>query len=372
MNNIFELATPGIQSLQPYQPGKSIEELEREYGIKNAVKLASNENPLGPSPLVIEAIQTHLTEIARYPDGNGFALKKALAQKYQVEMDMITLGNGSNDILELIARAFVTPAHSILFSQHAFAVYPLVTQAIGAKTIKVPALNWGHDLTAMQTAIRDDTRLIFIANPNNPTGTWVKKPNLKTFLEAVPRQVIIVVDEAYFEYASENADYPNSLEWLANYPNLIICRTFSKAYGLAGLRVGYSISHPDIANLLNRIRQPFNVNSLALLAAEVALTDSEYLKQSIALNRARMEQLTQTLRHQQLDFIPSLGNFVAVNVGDGTKIYELLLRQGVITRPVGGGYEMPQHLRVSIGTTQENIKFIEALELVKKKQNNDV
>ena len=364
MNNFLELAVPGVQRSQPYQPGKPLEELEREYGIKNAIKLASNENPLGPSPLVIKAIQAHLSEIARYPDGNGFALKKALAQKYQVEMDMITLGNGSNDVLELIAHAFVTPAHSIIFSQHAFAVYPLVTQAIGAKALKVPALNWGHDLTAMQTAIRDDTRLIFIANPNNPTGTWVNRSNLKTFLEAVPKQVIVVVDEAYFEYASENADYPNSLEWLANYPNLIICRTFSKAYGLAGLRVGYSISHPDVANLLNRIRQPFNVNSLALIAAEVALTDSEYLNHSVALNHTGMHQLTQALLHKQLDFIPSLGNFVSIKVGDGAQIYELLLHQGVIARPMGGAYEMPQHLRVSIGTAPENIKLIEALMLV--------
>jgi len=362
--NFFELATSGVQGLQPYQPGKPIEELEREYGIKNVIKLASNENPLGPSPLVLEAIQTHLKEISRYPDGNGFLLKHALAHKHSLKPNMITLGNGSNDVLELIARAFVTSEHSVIFSQHAFAVYPLVTQAIGAKAIKIPAHNWGHDLTAMQAAIRDDTRLIFIANPNNPTGTWVDKTILKAFLEAVPKQVLVVVDEAYFEYASENTAYPDSLTWLATYPNLIVCRTFSKAYGLAGLRIGYAVSHPDVANLLNRVRQPFNVNSMALVAAETALTDHEYLNKSIALNRVGMQQITQAFAKMQLDFIPSLGNFISVNVGDGGKIYELLLHQGIITRPIGGGYEMPQHLRISIGTTAENIAFIEALEKV--------
>lgn len=360
---VFQLATPGVQGLHPYQPGKPIEELEREYGIKNAIKLASNENPLGPSPLVLEAMQASLKNISRYPDGNGFALKKALALKHGVNIDMITLGNGSNDVLELIARAFVTPAHSVIFSEHAFAVYPIVTQAIGAKAIISPAnaINWGHDLSAMQSAICDDTRLIFIANPNNPTGTWVDKTSLKAFLEAVPVLVLVVVDEAYFEYALENPNYPNSLEWLTEHPNLIVTRTFSKAYGLAGLRVGYSISHPDVANLLNRVRQPFNVNSIALAAATAALDDNEYLKKSVALNRAGMQQLTQAFDKMGLSYIPSLGNFLAVDVKDGAKIYELLLRQGVITRPIGGAYKMPRHLRVSIGLPSENEAFIQAL-----------
>ncbi|OQY44933.1 MAG: histidinol-phosphate transaminase [Candidatus Parabeggiatoa sp. nov. 2] len=359
--NIFKLATDSVQGIQPYQPGKPIEELEREYGIKNAIKLASNENPLGPSPFVLEAMQASLKNIARYPDGNGFALKKALAKKHGVDMDMITLGNGSDNLLELVARTFVTPAHSVIFSQYAFAVYPIVAQAIGARAIVTPAKNWGHDLTAMQAAIRDDTRLIFVANPNNPTGTWVDKPHLKAFLDAVPEHVLIVMDEAYFEYASENPDYPNSLEWTTDYPNLIVTRTFSKAYGLAGLRVGYSISHPDVANLLNRVRSPFNVNHLAIVAATAALDDSEYLKKSVALNRAGMQQLTQAFNKMKLEFIPSLGNFVSVNVGDGANVYEWLLRQGVITRPLGEGYGMPQHLRVSIGTAAENAAFIEAL-----------
>jgi len=358
MIDFFQLATPGVQGLQPYQPGKPIEELEREYGIKNAIKLASNENPRGPSPLVWSALQANLINITRYPDGNGFTLKKALAQKLPIDMDTITLGNGSNDVLELIARTFVSSAHSIIFSEYAFAMYPLITQAIGAKAIVTKAKNWGHDLTAMLAAIDKDTRLIFIANPNNPTGTWINKTTLKTFLKAVPEHILVVVDEAYFEYAVLEPNYPNSLEWTSEYSNLIVARTFSKAYGLAGLRVGYSISHPSVANLLNRVRQPFNVNYLALVAAETALSDSEYLEQSVASNHAGMQQLTIAFEKMGLQYIDSACNFVTVNVGDGAKIYERLLRQGVITRPLGN---MPQHLRVSIGTQTENEQFIAAL-----------
>jgi len=360
LTNMIKLATPGVQGLRPYQPGKPIEELERNYGIKNAIKLASNENPLGPSPRVLEAVQASLKDIARYPD--GFALKKALAQRHHVDMGMITLGNGSNDVLELIARTFVTQAQSVIFSEHAFVVYPMVTQAIGARAIVASAKNWGHDLGAMQAAICDDTRLIFIANPNNPTGTWVDKGSLKAFLEAVPESVLVVVDEAYFEYAIDNPNYPNSLEWLSEHPNLVVTRTFSKAYGLAGLRVGYSISHPDVADLVNRVRQPFNVNSIALVAATAALDDGEHLKKSITSNRAGMRQMGQAFDKIGLSYIPSLGNFLAVDVGDGAKIYELLLRQGVITRPIGAG--MSQYLRVSIGLPSENERFIQALRKV--------
>jgi histidinol-phosphate aminotransferase len=365
--DFFQLAAPGVQGLQPYQPGKPIEELEREYGIKNIIKLASNENPLGPSQRVLEAIKASLTNITRYPDGNGFTLKKALAQKHGVEIDRITLGNGSNDVLELIARAFITTTHSVIFSDHAFAVYWLVTQAIGAKAIVTPAKNWGHDLTKMQAAIRDDTRLVFIANPNNPTGTWVDKTHFKAFLEAVPSNVIVVVDEAYYEYVIEDIDcpdYPDSLAWLSDYPNLVTVRTFSKAYGLAGLRVGYSISHPSVANLLNRVRQPFNVNSVALIAATTALADNEYLEKSIALNREGMQQLTQAFEEMKLQYIDSACNFISVDVGDGANVYESLLREGVIVRPIGFGYKMPQHLRVSIGTKTENEQFIKALHKV--------
>jgi histidinol-phosphate aminotransferase len=362
--DVFKLATPGVQGLHPYQPGKPIEELEREYGIDKVIKLASNENPLGPSPVVLEAIQSSLKDISRYPDGNGFILKKSLAQKYGIEMDMITLGNGSNDVLELIARAFVTPHQSVVFSEYAFAVYPLVAQAIGAQAIVTPAKNWGHDLAAMQAAIREDTRLVFIANPNNPTGTWLNHNSLKNFLEMVPETVLVTIDEAYFEYAVENPEYPNSLEWLAFHPNLIITRTFSKAYGLAGLRVGYSISPPEIANLINRVRQPFNVNSLALSAATAALRDNQYIEKSVAFNFAGMQKLIQVFDEMKLPYIDSACNFVSVDVGrPAGEIYEKLLREGVIVRPVGN-YGMPQHLRVSIGTETENQRFIDTLKRI--------
>jgi len=360
----FKLATPGVQGLQPYQPGKPIEELEREIGIKNAIKLASNENPLGPSPRVLEAISAQLNNLTRYPDGNGFILKQALSKRLSVNPNMITLGNGSNDVLELVARAFVTATDSVIFSQHAFAVYPIITQAVGAQAIVTPAKHWGHDLVAMQAAIRENTRLIFIANPNNPTGTWLDKTNLKTFLEAIPPQIIVVVDEAYFEYASQQPDYPNCLDWLADYSNLIVTRTFSKAYGLAGLRVGYAVSHPDIANLLNRVRQPFNVNSLALVAATAALEDTDYLQQSLAVNREGMLQLTQGFEELRLPYIKSAGNFICVEVGEGEKIYEKLLYEGLIVRPIGGGYQMPRHLRITVGTEEDNFLLLEALKKV--------
>jgi histidinol-phosphate aminotransferase len=359
--NYTKLATLSVQKLQAYQPGKPIEELEREYGVKNIIKLASNENPLPTSPLVQAAIASCSKNIARYPDGNGFRLKQALAEKHGVDKNMIILGNGSNELLELFTRAFVTPADSVIFSQHAFAVYPLITQAIGAKAIITPAKNWGHDLNAMQAAITKETKLIFIANPNNPTGTWLNKTELKSFLNAVPEQILIVVDEAYFEYASENPDYPDSLNWITEYQNLIVTRTFSKAYGLAGLRIGYSISNPEIADILNRVRQPFNVNSIALAAATAALNDTTYLKESLALNRAGMQQLTQAFEQMQLSYIPSIGNFIAVKVGNGASTYENLLRQGIIVRPIGGIYEMPEYLRVSIGLASENEAFIQAI-----------
>lgn len=357
--SFFQLAQKGVQGLKPYQPGKPIDELEREYGIQNVVKLASNENPLGISARVKQVITDSLADISRYPDGNGFILKQALSLKHQIDMNCITLGNGSNDLLELIARVFLTPDLAAMYSQHAFAVYPIVTQAIGAKHNVVAAKNWGHDLTAMQAALTPETRVIFIANPNNPTGTWVNQTDLKAFLQAVPEDKIVVVDEAYIEYVPE-PDYPDASQWLHEFPNLIVTRTFSKAYGLASLRVGYALSHPDIANLLNRVRQPFNVNQLALVAATAALQDSQYLQDSVQLNQAGMQQLTSAFETMGLDYIPSVGNFIAVNVGNGNDIYEALLQKGVIVRPVTA-YQMPQYVRVSIGTEAENVQFIQAL-----------
>ncbi|MCW9029857.1 MAG: histidinol-phosphate transaminase [Gammaproteobacteria bacterium] len=365
--DLFALATKGVQALSPYQPGKPIDELEREYGVSDVIKLASNENPLGPSAKVITAIQHELTELSRYPDGNGFSLKNTLANMHSVAIEQITLGNGSNDILEILTRAFVTPEHEVVFSQHAFAVYPIVTQAVGAKAVVVPAKNWGHDLEAMQEAITDKTRVVFIANPNNPTGTWLDKQVLSDFLQAVPDNVLVVLDEAYFEFAHSDPlakNYPNGIELLSQYSNLIVTRTFSKAYGLAGLRVGYSVSDTQVADALNRVRQPFNVNSLALKAAEVALKDSGYLEAGIKLNAQGMSQLITAFGTLNLNYIPSVANFICVEVGENAmKVYDDLLYEGVIVRPVAN-YEMPRYLRITIGTEKENERFINALRKV--------
>ncbi|WP_421864749.1 histidinol-phosphate transaminase [Motiliproteus sp.] len=359
------LAAAGVQKLHPYVPGKPVDELERELGLSNIVKLASNENPLGLSEAVKQAIQAEFDEGCRYPDGNGFVLKQALVNKFGVELDQITLGNGSNDVLELIARAFLSRESEVIFSQHAFAVYPIVTQAVGAKAVVTPAKNWGHDLEAMAEAITAATRLIFIANPNNPTGTWLSENELRAFLDKVPETVLVVLDEAYTEYVDEAA-FPNGVELLSDYSNLIVTRTFSKAYGLASLRVGYGLSNPQVADLLNRVRQPFNVNSFALAAAAAVLSDSDYLARSVETNRRGMAQLEQGFKALGLDYIPSVGNFISLDLGQPAgPIYQSLLERGVIVRPVAN-YEMPNHLRVSIGLEAENRVLLDALAEVLK------
>ncbi len=365
--DFLSLATPGVQRLQPYQPGKPLDELEREYGIRNAVKLASNENPLGPSPQVVATLQALLPELARYPDGNGFALKQVLARKHGVDLAQITLGNGSNDILELVTRAFVTPEHEVIFSAHAFAVYPIVTRAVGARAVVTPAKGYGHDLEAMAAAISGRTRLIFNANPNNPTGSYLAADAMRDFLQQVPSDVLVVLDEAYFEYARDPAlgavDYPDGSQWLDQFPNLVVTRTFSKAWGLAGLRIGYSLSRPQIADLLNRVRQPFNVNSLALAAAEAALADTAHLQAGLAATAQGMQAYIKACAELGLDYLPSVGNFICIKVGDGLQVYEALLREGVIVRPVAN-YGMPEYLRISIGTMEENTRCIAALQKV--------
>ncbi|WP_446811427.1 histidinol-phosphate transaminase [Methylomonas sp. 2BW1-5-20] len=360
MNKFLELATAGVQQLVPYVPGKPVEELQRELGIAEVIKLASNENPLGTGAKVAAAIQATLPELTRYPDGSGFALKAALSAKLNVVPEQITLGNGSSEILELVMRTFVTPELEVVFSQHAFALYPILTQAVGAKAKVVPAKNYGHDLAAMREQISDKTRLVFIANPNNPTGTLLDKDELEKFIASLPAHVLCVLDEAYYEFV-DPAVRTESLAWPNRYPNLIIARTFSKAYGLAGLRIGYGISSPDIADLLNRVRQPFNCSMLALAAAEAALGDTDYLNATVSLNNAGMAQLTDAFKDLNLSWIPSSGNFVSVDVKQAAlPIYDALLRKGVIVRPVAN-YEMPKHLRVSIGTERENAIFIKAL-----------
>ncbi len=358
--NFLSLTAPGVAGLQPYQPGKPVEELEREYGVSNAIKLASNENPLGPGKRALDAMRLAEQEVSRYPDGNGFNLKKILADQLDVKRHHITLGNGSSEILELVARTFVMPENQVIFSQHAFAVYPILTQAVGAEAVVTPAKNWGHDLDAMRDAVTDRTRLIFVANPNNPTGTWLNSDQLYGFLASIPDHVLVLVDEAYFEFVEEE-EYPNSINWIDEFPNLIVTRTFSKIHGLAGLRIGYGISHSDIADLLNRVRQPFNSNSLALAAAEAALLDSDHIKKSVEINSAGLRQLMSAFEKMGLNYIPSVGNFICVEFDQsGLEVYEALLHKGVIVRPVGV-YGMPHHLRVTVGTEEENNRFIQAL-----------
>lgn len=358
--DFLALAAPGVRDLTPYNPGKSIEEIKRERRLSDVVKLASNENPLGPSPRALEAIENSLPHIARYPDGSGYALRASLGSHLGVSPRQITLGNGSNDVLELVARTFVTHMDEVVFSQHAFAVYPLVTQALGARAVVTPAQNWGHDLEAMQRALTARTRLVFIANPNNPTGTWLSHTRLEAFLAALPEHVIVVVDEAYFEYVEE-PEYPDGINLLTVFPQLVVTRTFSKIHGLAGLRIGYAVSHPVVAELMNRVRQPFNCNSLSLAAAQVACADRVHVEKSREINKQGLRQLTEAFHSLGLSYIPSVANFVCVDVGcSAMPVFEALLEHGVIVRPVAN-YGLPHHLRVTVGLPQENTRFLQAL-----------
>jgi len=361
--NYSQLAPAYIRAIAPYQPGKPISELERELGISGIVKLASNENPLGASPKAVAAARAALDEIALYPDGNGFALKDALSKRYAVGHECMVLGNGSNDMLELAARAFLTVGDKAVYSDHAFAVYPLATQAVGASGVSVPAINYGHDLKAMlKAAVEHKAKLVFVANPNNPTGTFLSAADLLDFMRALPANILVVLDEAYNEYLPEQNRY-DSVSWMKDFPNLIISRTFSKAYGLASLRVGYAFADAQVADMMNRVRQPFNVNSVAQAAAVAALQDEAFVRQTNELNRRGMAQITQGLTRLGLEYIPSYGNFVCFKIGNGMKNYRRLLELGVIVRPVAS-YDMPEYLRVSIGLESENEKFLTALEQV--------
>lgn len=361
MTRLCDLAPSYIRSIAPYQPGKPISELAREMNLdpQQIVKLASNENPLGTSPKAYEAMQAALEDIARYPDGNSFALRDAVCAKFNLQPTQLIFGNGSNDILELAARAYLAPGTEAIYSEHAFAVYALVTQATGATGVVVPAKNFGHDLDAMLAAVNARTRIVFIANPNNPTGTLLPKQQLLDFLQQLPKSVLVVLDEAYDEYLPQ-AMKSESVSWLAQFENLIISRTFSKAYGLAGLRIGFGMAAAEVADIMNRVRQPFNVNSVAQAAAVAALDDEAFVARSYALNQAGMLQITQGLDSQALEYIPSFGNFLSFRVNDAAAVYRRLLEQGVIVRPIAN-YGMPQYLRVSIGLFAENARFLEAL-----------
>ncbi len=358
--SLVEQALSYVRAISPYQPGKPISELAREMGIPvdRIVKLASNENPLGMSPKARKAVEAAISGSERYPD--QFELIRVVAERCGVAQDQVVLGNGSNDVLDLIARVFLAPGRSAVFAQHAFAVYPLATLSTGAELIATPARNYGHDLNAMRAAIRPDTRIVWIANPNNPTGNFLPYPEVRAFLEAVPEDVVGVLDEAYNEYLPP-AERVDTAAWIKDFPNLVVTRTFSKIFGLAGLRVGYALASHEIADLMNRVRQPFNVNNLAIAAAIAALDDHLFVAESYELNRRGMEQLVAGLKRLGLEHIPSHGNFVTFRVGDGAGVNQKLLKQGIIVRPIGG-YGLPEWLRVTIGSEPENARFLDALE----------
>jgi len=372
-----ELATKGVQGLTPYLPGKPIDELERELGITGSVKLASNENPLGPSGAVQKELAKEISGLHLYPDGSAHKLRHRLAQEHTLDVDQITLGNGSNDVLELIARAFLTDQSSAVYSEYAFAVYPIVVQAIGAQAniAKAYAVNhdsmpYGHDLDAILKSVDSNTKVIFLANPNNPTGTWIEPAALHRFLSEVDKKIIVVLDEAYFEYMPESLK-PDSVKWLTEFSNLVITRTFSKIHALAGLRVGYALSNSEIADLLNRVRQPFNVNTMAQVAACAALDDQQHVAQSIVVNTQGLKQLMIGFDELGLSYIPSIGNFISVDMKQmAAPIYNALLREGVIVRPVAN-YGLPNHLRITVGNQQQNERVLLALDTVLNESLNE-
>lgn len=365
-NRFITLAAAGVRELAPYVPGKPLAALEREYGVSNTLKLASNENPLGPSPAGAAAARAAAADLALYPDGAAFDLKAAIARHHGVDPASVTVGNGSNELLVLLAEAFLEPGAAAVYAQYAFAVYSLAVQATGANAIVVPARPagsqqpLGHDAGALAAAITPDTRLVFVANPNNPTGTYLTRTELRALLEAVPQDVIIVVDEAYAEYVTA-PDYAETLPWLAAFPNLVITRTFSKIHGLAALRVGYAISHPDVADLLNRVRQPFNVNSVAQAAASAALGDTGHIARSRRANAEGLDQLARGLGELGWSVPPSVGNFVLADIGGpALPVYEALLRRGIIVRPLGN-YGLPDHLRITVGLPEQNARLLAAV-----------
>ncbi|MGN6730450.1 MAG: histidinol-phosphate transaminase [Candidatus Binatia bacterium] len=359
---IVEHVPEYIRSLIPYEPGKPIEEVEREFGISGSVKLASNENPLGPSPRALAVLRERLPDLHLYPDGDCFYLKRALARKLGIEPDRLIFGNGSNEIIELAARTFMRPGDEAVMAEQAFLVYELIVQAVGGRRKTVPLKNFTHDLAAIAGAITPQTRLVFLANPNNPTGTIYHRRDWEAFLERVSPDVLVIVDEAYFEYV-EAVDYPNSLDYHARHPAILTLRTFSKLYGLAGLRIGYGIGAKDVIALMQRVRQPFNVNAPAQWAALAALDDTEHVQRSLGINQQGVKYLQAEFTRLGLSYVPSQANFILVRVGNGPEVFQRLLQQGVIVRPMVG-YKFPEHVRMTVGTMAENQKLIGALERI--------
>ncbi len=357
-----DLANDNIRHLAPYVPGKPINELQRELGIKDIIKLASNENPLGPSPKALAALQYDAKNLALYPDGSGYELKQTLAQYWNIPPECITLGNGSDALFVLLGLAFVKPGQQIIVSQYSFATFTIAARIVDAEVVTVPAKNWGHDLDATLKAITTDTRLIFMANPNNPTGSWHTTSELVQFMEKLPSHILVMLDEAYAEYMIDMLDYPNGIALQRQYPNLIVTRTFSKIYGLAGLRIGYGISHPEIADMLNRVRLPFNVSSSGMVAAAAALHDNVHIENTLKTTRTGMQYLKESFNKLGIDYLPPCGNFITIKVKqDGMKLYRSLLQAGIIVRPLVN-YDMPNYLRITVGTSPENKRFIQTLQ----------
>jgi histidinol-phosphate aminotransferase len=355
-----DLVLPSVAALAPYEPGKPIEELQRELGIGEPVKLASNENPVGPSPLAVEAIKAALGELNRYPDGASFELRRKIAERHGVGIERIFAASGSVEVINLLGFLFLRPGLNSVYSEHSFAIYPLATAAAGgdhkvAKTID----GYGHDLDAMADLIDANTRLVFLGNPNNPTGTIYRRAEWKRFLAQVPEHVVIVADEAYFEFVGD-PDYPDSLDDHDGQRLIITLRTFSKIFGLAGIRVGYAVARPDIIQMLHNVRQPFNVTSLAQVAAIAGMDDSAHIARTLKVNAEGMEYLTGEFRRLKVEFVPSFANFLLVEVGDGRAVYDQLLGRGVIVRPMNG-YGYPRHLRISVGLPEENRRLIAVL-----------
>ena len=358
--DLKQLVPEWVRSLTPYPPGKPVEELEREYGITDSIKIASNENPLGPSPKAVAAVIEAVKSMHRYPDGEAFYLRRAVAQKLGVSPENLLFGNGSNEIIELAARTFLRPGDEAVMATQTFIIYRSVVQALGGSPREVPLRNYTHDLDAIAEAIGPRTKMVFLANPNNPTGTIFKRQEWDEFLAAVPRKVVIVMDEAYSEFV-DDPDYPNSLDDHGENRLIITLRTFSKIYGLAALRVGYGVAAPEVVDLMNRVRQPFNVSSVAQVAALAALDDREHVESTRRVNREGMVYLKREFDRLGLAWVPSWANFILVQVGNGAQIYERLLRLGVIVRPMGF-YGFPEHVRVTVGTPAENERFVAALE----------
>jgi histidinol-phosphate aminotransferase len=352
---------PGIEKIRPYEGGKPIEEVRRELGLTDVVKMASNENPLGPSPQAVTAMREAAARVHLYPDGNAYYLRQDLARHLDVRPEELILGNGSNDVLQIVGETFIAPGSHVVYPERAFVIYHLVSTLLAARVTRPPMRDYRYDLPALADAVTPETRVVFVANPNNPTGTYVTKAELDAFFERVPDSVLVVLDEAYFEYA-EAPDYPNGLEYLRAGRNVIVTRTFSKIHGLAGLRIGYGVARPEVIEWMNRARQPFNVNSLAQAAARAALADFGHVEKSRALNRAGMEYLTGALSALGVTCVPSVANFVLVLLQrDGAAVSQALMRRGVIVRPMAG-YDLPHAIRVTVGLPSENKRFMVALQ----------